>query len=266
MRLPRRPSDARPAAPADLSQRLSAVTLRGRRRRLRTPEPNLVMVALLTAAGVGVAGLLAGPALSSAFAGSPGQGLPQAVAAHPTPTPTARPTPRATLGPVVTPVPVAPAPTAVVTPVAVPVRPPPAATPQVTMPPTPVPTVAPPPTAVLQRWFSPPVGGHWIDVLSPPATYNFEFSLARIYTVPVAGTQPLYSCLLNGKQFISLLATCEGQPMQRATPIGWVYSTAPNNSVVGIYRCVAPNLDLFVSRYPSCEGTVSQGLLGFALP
>lgn len=83
---------------------------------------------------------------------------------------------------------------------------------------------------------------------------------------PDANGEPIYRCFIRGApgDFPSRSGNCEGQ----GTPASFHgYSYGPNVGASAVYRCRTGgggHTDHFLSRDPACEGTVNEGLLGYA--
>ena len=106
-------------------------------------------------------------------------------------------------------------------------------------------------------------GVHWVTTGSPPSGYGLEGTLGYLIAAG-PDTNPLYGCIQNSDQFLSLDRGCEGQTLVGLE--GWIYDHAPANvATVAVYRCSVPGTDHFAADDPNCEGQHTDGLLGFAL-
>lgn len=105
--------------------------------------------------------------------------------------------------------------------------------------------------------------GHWASSRLPPAGFAVEQSW-RLARDPQAGTQLLYECGVGRHNLLTTDVGCEGQvPLG---PVGYAW-TAPAAGRVPIYRCrVGAGQDHFISPSATCEGQVTESLLGYGAP
>ena len=111
---------------------------------------------------------------------------------------------------------------------------------------------------------------HFVTSGPVPVGFHIEGSLGWLVPAGYApagapATSTLYSCHYSGGQFVSLDPGCEGN--QYVSTIGNLYATPPANlPYKAVYRCMIPsNGDHFVSNQSDCEGTTTEGLLGYTL-
>ncbi|WP_285788217.1 S8 family peptidase [Micromonospora sp. NBRC 101691] len=95
--------------------------------------------------------------------------------------------------------------------------------------------------------------------------YTREGPLGKVHNTAVAGTKPIYQCVVGGWDYMtSVDSNCEGQG--RAGLIGYVYDSPPSQPHQAFYRClVRSNADHFDSTDANCEGQIVEGLTGYLL-
>jgi hypothetical protein len=126
-------------------------------------------------------------------------------------------------------------------------------------------TTAPAPsTRAFQRYSKP--GGYWVSSTSVPSGYQFQGTVGYVYTSPVEGTIPIYSCQVPGATYgnlISQASNCEGQITLGLD--GYIYATQPQGiSTQPLYRCEMGSGPRFISNSSTCEGQRLEALMGFA--
>jgi hypothetical protein len=146
--------------------------------------------------------------------------------------------------------------------------------------PTATPTPTPPPLLLLNRYFCgaakgchPPYGDHHVTVHAIDRDYwDFEASLGNLIGgggSPRPGTRMLYRCFFAEDYFVSLDANCDGASVVGGE--GYIYQQPsdpdfPSMKFKPLYRCVTTGgWDHFASFYSNCEGTITEGLLGYVV-
>ncbi len=105
--------------------------------------------------------------------------------------------------------------------------------------------------------------GHWASTRLAPPGFTAE-SAWRLHREPVTGSRMLYECAVGQHNLLSTDPGCENLPP--LGPVGYVMTNA-TPGWVELYRCrVDSSGDHFVSTSSSCEGQVTESLLGYVLP
>lgn len=114
----------------------------------------------------------------------------------------------------------------------------------------------------LTRYYSIPLGDHWITTEEPSdRSYDFEQTLGYLLTSPAPGFQPLYECLVNGRDhMLSVRRDCERQ--YNMGLLGYI-RTNPERNTRPLYRCITNDArEHFASFDRYCEGHRTEGVLG----
>ncbi len=105
--------------------------------------------------------------------------------------------------------------------------------------------------------------GHWATTGMLPPGFNSEKSW-RLKRGKFAGSKLLFACQVGSHNLLSPDPKCEG--LQPLGPVGYVASK-PTKGLVPLRRCrVGKGTDHFISSHPTCEGQVSESVLGYAWP
>ncbi|SCL25687.1 Serine protease, subtilisin family [Micromonospora inyonensis] len=94
--------------------------------------------------------------------------------------------------------------------------------------------------------------------------YVNENAIGKLHTTPVAGTKPIYQCVVSGwDHMTSGASNCEGQA--NAGIIGYVYASPPAEPHRAVHRCRMSTGDHFDSPASNCEGQIYEHVIGYLL-